>query len=108
MKNFVTTTLIALSLATTLSTPVRAAEVSIAAVVGMVATMATVGGVLSLNPGALRADLYQDAVDALALEDATIISPVLAKLIEEIRNNKPELSQVDDLTILAALVEMNQ
>ncbi len=106
MKNFAKITLLTFSLI--LSTQTKAAEVSIASVVGMVSTMATVGGVLSVNPGALRADLYQDAVDALALEDASLISPALAQLIKEIRQGNEELTEADDLLILEALIEMNR
>jgi hypothetical protein len=110
MKKFTMTALVALSLVGSSIKPVHAgAEVSIATVVGLVATMATVGMALtSGGAGVMRADMYQDAVDALALEDSSAITPALTSLIEEVRSNEPKLQEVDDLTILAALVELNQ
>jgi hypothetical protein len=106
MKKTITALLLASSIMTT---QVRAGEVSIAVVGGMVGTMAIVGLVLStaatFGQSPLKADQYNDAIDAIALDDVAAITPSLGRTIAEYRNANPELLEIDEIEILKAMVD---
>ena len=110
MKNLI----VVLSLITQFSiTPVRAAEVSVAGVGGMVATMGIVGVVLSVgmitgNGGLLKSEQLDEALDVVALGDTSFMSYELEAAIDELKTRAPELSDYSDLEILEAIIKAEE
>lgn len=106
MKKMILTVIVFTNL---LTTQVRAGEVAVATVGGMVGTMAIVGLVLStaatFGQSPLKGDLIVEAIDVLALEDITEISQDLLETMDKYRDSKKELKNVEDLKLLDAMIQ---
>ena len=95
----------------------QAAEVSIISVYGIVATVAIYGlgysgfgiGVgLLMSSGQnvnFKAEDYRQALDVVATGDAALITPELAKILAEVRENEPKFADADDMALLESLVD---
>lgn len=114
MKSFARATALVLALAAGF-TPQRAQAVEV--VYGIVATVAIYGlGYSGYGTGLfillssgknvrMKSDDFRQAIDVVATEDASLITPALARSITEIRDNEPALAGKDDLVVLASLVD---
>jgi hypothetical protein len=91
--------------------PAQAADVVLITVGGIVATVAIYGlgasgyGTLMLSGIQFKAQDYRQAIDVVAAGDEALITPSLAKFIEEFRQNQPEFNDVNDLHLLEAIVD---
>ncbi|MGE3608715.1 MAG: hypothetical protein AB7I27_03930 [Bacteriovoracaceae bacterium] len=101
MKKLISSTLIACALFTA---NVHAGEV----VGGMTATMGIVALVLSTSMVTgghpLKTENFQEAVDAISLNDASQISQSLADKLAGLRSSNEALANVDDIELLKALI----
>lgn len=120
MKNFkkiVNASMIAVTLCLTAVPRSHAAEISMIVVGGTVATVAIYGigysgygiGVgLLMSSGqnvAFKADDYRQALDVVAAGDADLITPELARILAEVRENEPKFANAGDLDLLESLVD---
>jgi hypothetical protein len=117
VKTLVNASMIAFTLCLSTVPRSHAAEISMITVGGIVATVAIYGigysgygiGVgLLMSSGrnvAFKADDYRQALDVVATGDAALITPELAKILAEVRENEPKFADADDMALLESLVD---
>jgi hypothetical protein len=112
MKKLAHFALAALFATTLMPKPAHSGEVVLGAVIGISLsagiTMSVLNNALEgsdMDPYG-RSDIYQNAVDVIALEDAGMISEGLAAVIAQVRKDRPHLQQYTDLEIVLGMMEL--
>lgn len=106
MKKFISSSVLALSIALS-ATPFKANAMQIVAIVvgGSVTTVALSGAAAVLGGAEFKSEAYYEALDVVATGDLSFVTPGVAQIINDLRAENPALNNVDALELLTAVVE---
>lgn len=108
--------LLALSLSMPATKKAEAADISITLAVGVSLSVAVIALTPATNESVIfglllsahydRSDLYQDAIKAVAINEADAISQNLGAFLQDFRATRADLEAYSDLEILTAMLEL--